>query len=118
MLGRFVNVRFANYWTRMMARMLRCPAPPESIQWYMNYPYAMTWLCLGGSLRGTANFKLHCPLLFIYGQRKPFMFHSKLWLNQLNASPGSKAVGLPTGHWVMLGQAQEFNATVRDWLAA
>ena len=48
-LGRFVNARFADYWTRMMARLLRSPTPQVSIHWYMNYPYAMTWLRLAAA---------------------------------------------------------------------
>ncbi|MBC7916192.1 MAG: alpha/beta hydrolase [Rhodoferax sp.] len=116
LLGRFVNANFANYWTRMMARKMRCPAPPESIQWYMNYPYAMTWLGVGGGLRGLAVFKPHCPMLYLYGTRKPFLFHSQSWLDTLNARPGSRAQSMKTWHWVMLDQPQEFNATVRDWL--
>lgn len=116
--GRFLSVRVANYWTRLMARLLRCPAPPESIQWYMNYPYAMTWLGVGGGLGRLAPLKPHCPLLFVYGTRKPFMFHSQRWVDQLNATPGSKALGLETGHWVMLGKPAEFVGAVREWLAA
>lgn len=116
--GRFVSGRFANYWTRMMARALRCPAQPESIQWYMGYPYAMTWFKLGGGLRGLAKFEPHCPMLYLYGKRKPFMFHSQHWVDSLNAKPGSQAVGLNAGHWVMLDQPQEFAARVREWLAA
>ena len=116
-LGRFVNVRIANYWTRLMARMMRCPAPPDSIYWTMNYPYAMTWLGVGGGLRSLADFKPHCSMLYLYGQRKPFMFHSQQWLNHLNATPGSKAQGFKAGHWVMLDKPQEFVAEVREWLA-
>ena len=60
----------------------------------MNYPYAMTWFGLAGGLRGLTNFKPHCPMLYLYGQRKPFMFHSEQWLDRLNAAPGSLALGL------------------------
>ena len=116
-LGRFVNARFANYWTRLMARMMRCPAQPDSIHWTMNYPYAMTWFGLGGGLRSLTNFKPHCPVLYLYGQRKPFMFHSQQWLDRLNAAPGSKTKGFQAGHWVMLDKPQEFVAVVRVWLA-
>jgi cis-3-alkyl-4-acyloxetan-2-one decarboxylase len=117
-LGRFVNAWFASYLTRLMARLMRCPAEPQSIHWYMNYPYAMTWLGLGGGLRGLASFKPHCPMFFFYGKRKPFMFHSKPWLDTLATRPGSAAMGLDAGHWVMLDQPQAFNAAVGDWLSA
>ena len=54
-------------------------------------------------------------MLYLYGQRKPFMFHSQQWLDRLNAAPGSKTLGLQAGHWVMLDQPQEFVAVVREW---
>jgi hypothetical protein len=60
-LGRFFSARFADYWTRMMARLLRSPTPQVSIHWYMNYPYSMTWLHLGGGLGGLAPFAPHLP---------------------------------------------------------
>lgn len=115
-LGRFFSARFADYWTRMMARLLRSPTPQHSIHWYMNYPYAMTWLRLGGGLGGLAPFAPHCPMLYVYGQRKPFMFHSQAWVDELNAKPGSRAVGLQTGHWVMVEQPEAFEAELLGWL--
>ena len=54
---------------------------------------------------------------FIYGKRKPFMFHSGAWADKLNATPGSRAIGMETGHWPMCEQAAEFNAAVQNWLA-
>jgi len=56
--------------------------------------------------------------VLLHDLRKPFMFHSQAWLNSLANRPGGRAVGLPTGHWVMLGQPQAFTAAVREWLAA
>ena len=64
----------------------------------------------GGGLGGLAPFAPHCPLLYVYGQRKPFMFHSQAWLDELNAKLGSRAMGLPTGHWVMVEQPEAFEA--------
>jgi len=57
-------------------------------------------------------------MLYLYGQRKPFMFHSPAWIDALARRPGSRVVGLRTGHWVMLDQPQEFIAAVSDWLDA
>jgi pimeloyl-ACP methyl ester carboxylesterase len=86
----------------------------------MNVPYAMQWM---GTLEG---FGLACnalkilptarPMLYIYGKRKPFMFHSDRWLEKIAAFPGSKVVGLDTGHWVMSNQPEAFNALLKDWL--
>ena len=55
-------------------------------------------------------------MLYVYGQRKPFMFHSPQWLERIAALPGSKVLGMRTGHWVMVDAAGEFNAAVREWL--
>lgn len=115
-LGRFINGRFANFWARMMARRMHCPTPQDNIHWYMGFPYAMTWFHLAGGLNGLADFQPHCPLLYLYGQRKPFMFHSQDWLNALHAKPGSRAAGLACGHWLMLDQPAEFEAELLAWL--
>jgi cis-3-alkyl-4-acyloxetan-2-one decarboxylase len=101
--------------TRFMARSLRCPTPTQAIGWQMNYPYAMKWFGLEGGL-ATAPVKPQCPVLYLYGQRKPFMFHSPKWLEQLAAQEGSKAQGFATGHWVMVQQPVAFNQAVKDWL--
>ena len=84
----------------------------------MNYPYAMAWFGAAGGLRGARPVQaLAQPMLYVYGRRKPFMFHSPEWLAALQAAPGSAAVGLRTGHWVMGDAPEAFHATVRAWLA-
>jgi pimeloyl-ACP methyl ester carboxylesterase len=85
--------------------------------WQMNYPYAMQWLGLLGGFRGAAGMDPHCPMLYIYGLRKPFMFQSTQWLEQMAARPGCAVQAFPTGHWVMVHQPAEFLACVKRWLA-
>ena len=77
----------------------------------MNYPYAMRWLGVAGGLRGLKAFEPPGPMLYIYGERKPFMFHSRVWAARM------QAVGFPTGHWVMLQAPEAFNQAVLAWLA-
>ena len=103
---------------RWMAAKLRCPAPPQSIGAQMGYPYAVAWFGVQGGFGKLRVFDPAVPMLFIYGQRKPFMFHSQAWAERLAARPGSRVLGLPTGHWVMLQRPAEFNAALLDWLAA
>jgi cis-3-alkyl-4-acyloxetan-2-one decarboxylase len=105
-----------NWMTRWMARTIGCRTASATIGWQMNYPYAMQWFGLKGGFRGAARVKLQCPTLFIYGEKKPFMFHSPQWLAQLAQQPGCAAQGLPTGHWVMMQKSAEFNACVMRWL--
>ena len=102
--------------TRDMARWLRCPTKPECMTHKMNYPYAMRWFGTAGGFRGAAQIKLPMPLLFVYGERKPFMFHSASWLEKVAAAPGSAVQGLPCGHWVMISRPEAFHARVREWL--
>ncbi|MEX1166080.1 MAG: alpha/beta hydrolase, partial [Hydrogenophaga sp.] len=110
----------ADRMTRFMARANGCATPPEQIGWQMNYPYAMQWLGSFGGLRGVARvdrvFGEALPMLFLYGRRKPFMFHSERWLKQLEATPGCATLGMETGHWLMRQRPEEFNAAVGSWL--
>jgi pimeloyl-ACP methyl ester carboxylesterase len=95
---------------------MHCPAAAADIHWTMNFPYAMAWFRLAGGLQKAIPFTPRCPMLFVYGERKPFMFHSREWVDSLNATPGSQAVGLPCGHWLMLDQAAEFEGLLQGWL--
>lgn len=110
----------ANRMTRWMARRIGCRTPSQAMAWQMNYPYAMQWFGTLGGLRGVARvdkvFGPKLPTLFIYGQRKPFMFHSTQWRDQLSATPGCEAHGLQAGHWLMKQQPQPFQHLVRTWL--
>ncbi len=110
----------ADRMTRFMARAIGCRNPPGQIGWQMNYPYAMGWFGAYGGLRGVARMDhllgVSIPMLYLYGRRKPFMFHSARWLEQLAAAPGCAVQGMETGHWVMRQQPAAFNAHVRGWL--
>ncbi|MGQ0654987.1 MAG: alpha/beta fold hydrolase, partial [Betaproteobacteria bacterium] len=101
---------------RSMARLLRCPTDRRTIGWQMGYPYAARWLGAAGGVRGLRVFNPHCPMLFMYGEKKPFMFHSHAWAAELGARPGNRVIGFPTGHWIMVSRAAEFNATLLAWL--
>jgi pimeloyl-ACP methyl ester carboxylesterase len=105
-----------DWMARVMARVLRCPTDPAGIHSRMGYPYALRWLGAAGGLRNLRVFEPHTPMLYIYGERKPFMFHSRAWAERLAARAGCRVVGLPTGHWVMITRSQEFNDAVCSWL--
>jgi pimeloyl-ACP methyl ester carboxylesterase len=116
--GRSASVALGNWLTRAMAFALRCPTPRERIHWYMGFPYAMQWFGTAGGLRRALPVRVQGPTLYIYGKRKPFMFHSPQWIEQLNATQGCKAVGMEAGHWVMLDQTQAFEDLLLEWLVA
>lgn len=107
-----------NWMTRAMARWLRCRTDPQRIGWQMNYPYAMRWLGSVGGMDGAARVDPACPLLYVYGARKPFMFHSPEWLASVSARTGCAVQAFATGHWVMVQQPDAFNAAVAAWLRA
>jgi len=102
--------------TRWMARKSGCRAESSAVGWQMNYPYAMLWFGLLGGFRGAAQVVHDCPVLFIYGDRKPFMFQSADWLAKIAASPGCAVHAFPTGHWVMAQQPEAFNQCLGKWL--
>jgi pimeloyl-ACP methyl ester carboxylesterase len=55
-------------------------------------------------------------MLFVYGRRKPFMFHSSAWAEEIAARPGCGVLAFDCGHWVMVARADEFNRAVVAWL--
>lgn len=95
---------------RMMARVIRVPAGRE-VRAQMGYPYAMRWFGVAGGFRDLRVFKPHCPMLFLYGTRKPVMFHSDTWAR------GVESRAFNTGHWVMVQARDEFNQAILGWLA-
>lgn len=115
-IGSYISTGLADRMTRWMAHMIGCRTPPLTMGWQMNYPYAMVWLGQSGGLKATARVKPIWPLLYIYGVKKPFMFHSPQWLEKVAQIPGNKVEGFTTGHWVMMHKPIEFNASVKAWL--
>lgn len=107
-----------NAMTRALARAIKAPAPPDQIHAGMNYPYDIRWTGSHGSFREAQPLELACPLLFIYGRRKPFMFHSPEWAGWLAAQPGCKVIEADAGHWVMKDAPAVANGAVRRWLGS
>lgn len=103
---------------RWMARTLRCPTPAPQIHAGMGYPYDMAWTGSHGGMRKLAPPQFSCPMLYLYGRRKPLMFQSRAWLEALAARPGCRVQAMDTGHWVMTEQPAAFAEAVADWLRA
>lgn len=95
---------------RMMARLIRVPTGRE-VRAQMGFPYAMRWFGVAGGFKDLRVFKPHCPMLFLYGTRKPVMFHSDTWAR------GVESRAFNTGHWLMVQAREEFNAELLRWLA-
>ena len=102
---------------RIGARLLRCPVDPHTVTAQMCYPYAVVWFGVAGGAKNNHTFEPHCPMLYLYGERKPFMFHSSQWISEIAAGPHNRVLGFQTGHWVMLEDKRQFIDTVLEWLA-
>jgi len=113
-----VGGRAGDAMTRGLARAARAPADALTIHCGMNYPYDIRWTGSHGSYRHAVAFVPKWPMLFIYGARKPFLFHSPAFAAALAARPDCRVLEFDTGHWVMAEQPQRFNDAVGDWLAA
>ena len=112
-----IGGRIGDRMTLWMARIARCPSERRFIDSRMDYPYYIRWAKAYGSYRAMVRFEPSVPMLFIYGKRKPFLFHTPAWAEALALRAGGQVHGLETGHWVMSQAPQEFNAVVAAWLA-
>jgi pimeloyl-ACP methyl ester carboxylesterase len=111
-----IGGRIGDWMARSMAQRAGAPGDPASIGSQMGYPYYVQWVQRG--FRRSRSFSPACPMLFIYGKRKPFMFHSSGWAAAVAAVPGNRVLAFDTGHWVMVAEPEEFNRAVSEWLAA
>jgi pimeloyl-ACP methyl ester carboxylesterase len=112
-----IGGRLGDAMTRRVARWARAPAPASTLRWQMNWPYYLAWFGGKESLsRQALPFRPACPMLFLYGRRKPFPFHSQAWAEALAQVPGNRVEGFDTDHWVMARAPERFNQVVREWL--
>jgi len=117
-LAWMIGGRIGDRMTRAMARWLGCPSPQALMHSHMGYPYFMHWFGGRQSYRRNGKpFIPSCPILFIFGRRKPLMFHAKAWTDDLLRSTSNEVVAFDTGHWVMSAEPERFNQVVNDWLS-
>lgn len=113
-----IGGRAGDWMARRMAAVAGAPADPADVSGQMGYPYYVRWAGAAGGYRKAKSFVPACPMLFIYGRRKPFMFHSSAWADDLASRPGCRVLEFDTGHWVMVAKVEQFNQAVAAWLAA
>lgn len=113
-----IGGRIGDAMSRLFAGAVRAPAAAKAIHSGMAYPYAVTWFGVAGGRPKSPPHPPEVPTLFIYGKRKPFMLHSRAWARDVEARPGSSVVALEAGHWMMVADADAFNAAVLAWLEA
>lgn len=102
LIGAFMlNGPIGDWMTRSLAGAMQAPMPRARITSWMNYPYRNAWRdILSGRARQQADrYWPTVPLLFVYGRKKPFPFHSQKWLAHVERTGGTVAA-LDCGHWV------------------
>ena len=48
-----------------------------------------------------------CPELFLYGARKPIMYHSDRWEKELQKAEKCRVIALDCGHWVTVEKGEQ-----------
>lgn len=108
--------------TRGVARVIRVPSRQRAgIRSRYNYLYFYMWRALllpwmkDKLLR---RYRPRCPVLYLYGKRKPLMFHSEKWL-QIVADTGGRSQGVEgAGHWLMETHPEAVNENLLAWFEA
>jgi len=115
-----IGGRIGDAMSVQMARWMKSPSDQRFIHSGMAYPYYIAHFGRDQAYRRQMqSFKPACPMLFLYGRRKPVMFHTRAWLEELPALRNeNRVLAFDTGHWIMLQQPERFNQAVGDWLSA
>ena len=105
--------------TRGVARVVRVPSRQrENIRSRYNYLYFYMWRALllpWQKDKLLRRYRPRCPVLYLYGARKPLMFHSEKWIAVV-AESGGKSAGIEgAGHWLMETHAGEVNPKLLSW---
>lgn len=57
-----------------------------------------------------------CPCLFMYGTKKPVLFHDSNWAQRLRERPDCEVVKIPASHWLQVQAPDDVNAHMDSWL--
>jgi len=95
------------------------PRQAAKVRSRCNYPYFYMWrglLLPWWRKHLPGHYRPKCPVLFLYGDRKPVMFHSQRWLDIVEKSGGHSTSLENGGHWFMQSHPKEVNQAILDWL--
>lgn len=116
-----VSAAPGNRLTRWLAGRLRAPARQAGkARSRMNYLYAQIWrgMLLPWRRRHLLRrYRPNCPVLFLWGESKPVMFHSRYWLETVERTGGHHAGIAGAGHWFMESHPDVVNRAIRDWMS-
>lgn len=108
-----------NGMTRAFSRLGKTPRGGDVVS-RSNYPYFYFWRArlvkkYSGSL--PSRYQPKKPILYLYGERKKYHFHSPKWEQIVNATPGSRVVPMKNcDHWLMLRDPQATNLAMDRFL--
>jgi len=106
-----------NAMARFVAKVLEAKSNKENIHAGMSMPYAMRWFGMNGGMTNFLPMEPSFPFFYTYAARKPMIFHSQQWLQRLSENPQNKVQSFDCGHWLMIEQADTFNASAAQWLS-
>lgn len=103
-----------------VAKVIRVPRRQrENLRSRYNYPYFYLWrgMILPWKRKELlGRYRPRCPVLYLFGERKPLMFHSEKWL-EIVAGSGGRAEGIPgAGHWLMETHDEIVNRRLAEFL--
>jgi len=108
-----------DFLSRALGKLIRVPRRQRAeLRSRCNYPYFYFWRGMflprwKSSLLGY--YQPACPLLYLYGQAKPVMFHSERWL-RIVAESGGRCSGIEgAGHWFMETHPEAVNLAIKEW---
>lgn len=108
-----------NVMTRAVGKVVGVPARQRAvIRSRYNYLYFYLWRAMllpWQRHKLLTRYRPRCPVMFLFGVRKPLMFHSLRWL-EIVAETGGYATGVENaGHWLMESHAEIVNANLTRW---
>lgn len=102
-----------NFMTKIMLSKGFKYSPPwlDRIDSSWNYSYYYLWKKhfqgmldkRKGLLAGYSN---SCPVVFLWGTKKPYQFFGKDWIDELGKDPKNEVHAVDSAHWIMVDQAK------------
>lgn len=107
------------WMSRFVGRVIGVPGRQRvRIRSRFNYAYFYFWRSIlwpGKRASLLYRYRPRCPLLYLFGESKPVMFHSPRWL-KIVAESGGYAEGVSgAGHWLMETHADVVNKKLADF---
>jgi len=108
--------------SKAVGKVIRVPKRQRAnLRSRYNYSYFYLWRGMLLPWKRTSllgRYRPQCPVLYLFGERKPLMFHSPKWL-EIVAASGGRAEGVAgAGHWLMESHAAEVNKKLVDWFSS